>query len=72
MARRPVQYRGRTAYCDKHSRRYEWYRGCGDCEVAKAPPPAHASEDVAARRAHNDRIAAAVDAALKGGNHGEG
>jgi hypothetical protein len=71
--RRP-QFRGATAYCEKHRRRYELYRGCGDCEVAKLPPAPPSGEEQAAQRAHRERIQGAVDAALatKGGAHGEG
>lgn len=74
MARRPVQYRGRTSYCDKHNRRYEWYRGCGACESERPLPAPPSAEEKAAKQAHSERIRGAIDAALgtKGGGHGEG
>ena len=69
-ASRNKPLRGPTAFCEKHHRRYELYRGCGMCETER-PASAQTEAEEAARRAHHDRIQAAVDAgAAKGRTDG--
>jgi hypothetical protein len=58
-ASRNKPLRGPTAFCEKHQRRYELYRGCGVCETER-PAPGQTDAEKAAQRAHLDRVWAAI------------
>lgn len=70
-AKKPAHYRGAasrnrplrgaTGYCEKHRRRYELYRGCGECECEMPRPELTEAERIA-RRIHQERVQAAIDA----------
>lgn len=68
------RYRGPTDICPKHQRRYELYRGCGECEAEKPRAPGPSEAELAERKKRSEWIRGVLERAItgNGGADGEG